>query len=297
MAGTLLATLYLGGLAWFLLALRVKSSAHGGVQGSTMLIVMVLLVVKFTDIGAYFGGRTLGRHKLILWLSPGKTWEGLFCGMSSGVAYGELGPTHHSIEDLAWTRAIANMTVIVPSDPVETACALRAAAAYEGPVFLRLSRMPVPEIHPGGCDFRIGCAEHLRRGSDLTIIANGVMVCRALQAASLLEADGIRAAVLNMSTVRPIDREAICEAAAAGPIITIEEHTIYGGLGGAVAEVVVESHPARMRLLGFPGEFAPTGSPEFLFEHFGLTLDKIRLAAIKLLEERAGVTYAADPRG
>ncbi len=242
----------------------------------------------------FLTGRALEQVKVDLGYSRSNV---KLCGMSSGVAYGELGPTHHSIEDLAWTRAIANMTVIVPSDPVETACALRAAAAYEGPVFLRLSRMPVPEIHPGGCDFRIGCAEHLRRGSDLTIIANGVMVCRALQAASLLEADGIRAAVLNMSTVRPIDREAICEAAAAGPIITIEEHTIYGGLGGAVAEVVVESHPARMRLLGFPGEFAPTGSPEFLFEHFGLTLDKIRLAAIKLLEERAGVTYAADPRG
>ncbi|MGA3015591.1 MAG: transketolase C-terminal domain-containing protein, partial [Bryobacteraceae bacterium] len=179
------------------------------------------------------------------------------CGMSSGMAYGELGPTHHSIEDLAWTRAIANMTVIVPADPVETAAAMRAAAAYDGPVFLRLSRMPVPVVHPAGYEFKIGRAPRLRDGSDITLIANGTMVCRALEAASLLEADGIRAGVLNMSSVRPLDRQAIVEAAAAGPIVTIEEHTVVGGLGGAVAEVVVESHPVRMRMLGVPGEFAP----------------------------------------
>jgi transketolase len=242
----------------------------------------------------FITGRALEQVKVDLGYSRSNV---KLCGMSSGVAYGELGPTHHSIEDLAWTRAIANMTVIVPSGPAETAAALRAAAVYDGPVFLRLSRMPVPEIHPHGCDFQIGRADLLRPGSDLTIIANGVMACRALEAASLLEAGGVRAAVLNMSTVRPLDRAAIREAAASGPIITIEEHTVYGGLGGAVAEAVVESHPVRMRLLGFPGEFAPTGSPEFLFEHFGLTPANIRLAALKLLEECEGVTHAADPRG
>jgi transketolase len=207
------------------------------------------------------------------------------CGMSSGVAYGELGPTHHSIEDLAWTRAIANMTVIVPADPVETAAAMRAAAAYDGPVFLRLSRMPVPLVHAADYEFEIGRAARLRDGSDVTLIANGTMVCRALEAASLLEADGIRAAVVNMSSVRPLDRQAIVEAAAAGPIVTIEEHTVVGGLGGAVAEVVVESHPVRMRILGIPGEFAPTGSAAFLFEHFGLTPEGIRKAAVQLVEE------------
>jgi transketolase len=207
------------------------------------------------------------------------------CGMSSGVAYGELGPTHHSIEDLAWTRAIANMTVIVPADPVETAAAMRAAAAYDGPVFLRLSRMPVPLVHAADYEFEIGRAARLRDGPDVTLIANGTMVCRALEAASLLEADGIRAAVVNMSSVRPLDRQAIVEAAAAGPIVTIEEHTVVGGLGGAVAEVVVESHPVRMRILGIPGEFAPTGSAAFLFEHFGLTPEGIRKAAVQLVEE------------
>lgn len=219
------------------------------------------------------------------------------CGMSSGVAYGELGPTHHSIEDLAWMRAIANMTVVVPADPIETASAVRAAYDYDGPVFLRLSRMPVPSVHSPDYEFEIGRAARLRAGADVTLIANGVMVCRALEAADLLAKDGIRAAVLNLSTVRPLDEETVLTAAAAGPIVTIEEHTTYGGLGGAVAEVVVQSRPVRMRLLGFPGEFAPTGSPQFLFDHFGLTPQKIREAALTLVEESADVvSAAANPR-
>jgi transketolase len=230
----------------------------------------------------FLTGRALEQVKVDLGYSRSNV---KLCGMSSGVAYGELGPTHHSIEDLAWTRAIANMTVIVPADPPETASAMRAAAAYDGPVFLRLSRMPVPVVHATDYEFRIGRAVRLRDGSDITLIAIGTMVCRALEAASLLEADGIRAAVLNMSSVRPLDRKAIVEAAATGPIVTIEEHTVVGGLGGAVAEVVVESHPVRMRILGIPGEFAPTGSAAFLFEHFGLTPEGIRKAAVQLVEE------------
>ncbi len=205
------------------------------------------------------------------------------CGMSSGMAYGELGPTHHSIEDLAWTRAIANLTVIVPADPIETAQAVRAAAAMDGPVFLRVSRMPVPDVHGADARFEIGRAVTLRDGSDVTIVAAGVTVSRALDAAGLLEADGISAAVLNLSTIRPLDRDSIVAAARRGPIVTVEEHTVYGGLGSAVAEVVVTSHPVRMRLLGVPGVFAPTGSAEFLLQHFGLTPEGIRDAARSLV--------------
>ncbi len=229
----------------------------------------------------FLTGRALEQVKVDLGYSRSNV---KLCGMSSGVAYGELGPTHHSIEDLAWTRAIANMTVIVPADPLETASAMRAAAAYDGPVFLRLSRLPVPAVHPQDYEFKIGRAARLRNGSDVTLIANGTMVCRALEAAELLEEDGVRAAVINMSSVRPLDRKAILDAAAAGPIVTIEEATAVGGLGGAVAEVVVQSNPVRMRILGFP-EFAPTGSPTFLFEHFGLTPEGIRKAAVQLVEE------------
>jgi transketolase len=205
------------------------------------------------------------------------------CGMSSGMAYGALGATHHSIEDLAWTRAIADLTVIAPADPLETAQVVRAAARMDGPVFLRLSRMPVPTIHAADYTFEIGRAALLRDGSDVTIVAAGIMVSRAIEAADLLGSDGISAAVLNLSTIRPIDRDSVTEAATRGPIVTVEEHTVYGGLGSAVAEVVVSSHPVRMQMLGVPGVFAPTGSPGFLLEHFGLTPRGIRDAARSLV--------------
>ncbi len=207
------------------------------------------------------------------------------CGMSSGVAYGELGPTHHSIEDLAWLRAIANLTVIVPADPIETAQVIRAAHQFEGPIFVRLSRMPVPNVHDENYKFEIGRAVQLRDGNDVTLIANGTMVCRALAAADQLTAQGIAARVLNMSTIRPLDREAIIAAAKeTGKIVTIEEHTIYGGLGGAVAEVVATTHPVPMRILGFPGVFAPTGSAEWLLDHFGLNAAGICQAALELMK-------------
>lgn len=204
-------------------------------------------------------------------------------GVSSGVAYGELGPTHHSIEDIAWTRAIDRLVVIVPADPIETSQAIRAAYEYAGPVFVRTSRMGVPVIHPEDYEFRIGRAATLRDGDDVAIIANGVMVTRALQAASTLAADGIEARVLNMATVAPLDRAAI-EAAARETrgIVTVEEAVVQGGLGGAVAEVVVQTTPLPMRILGFDG-FCPTGSPEFLLERAGLTPDGIAAAAREVL--------------
>jgi transketolase len=209
-------------------------------------------------------------------------------GVSSGLAYGELGPTHHSIEDIAWTRAIANLTVIVPADPMETAQAVRAAHAMTGPVFIRTSRLPVPIVHEPDYRFRMGRAVVLREGADVTLIANGVMVTRALDAAALLEGRGISARVVNMATVSPIDREAIVSAARdTGHIVTIEEHTVRGGLGGAVAEVVVTEQPVPMRILGIPGVFAPTGTAEFLLEHFGLDVAGIAGAAEDLVRGEA----------
>lgn len=206
------------------------------------------------------------------------------CGISSGLAYGELGPTHHSIEDLAWTRAIANMTVIVPADPPETAQAVEAAARLNGPVFLRLSRMHVPVVHGPDYRFTVGRAALLRQGSDVTLVAAGIMVTRALDAAELLATRGIDARVLNLSTVRPIDRQAVILAATqTGAIVTAEEHTTFGGLGSAVAEVVVTTVPVPMRILGIPGVFAPTGSAEWLLDHFGLTAQGIASAAVDVI--------------
>ena len=150
------------------------------------------------------------------------------CGVSSGLAYGPLGGTHHSIEDIAWMRAIANMTVIVPADPVETAQAVRAVAEFVGPVYLRLSRMGVPAVHDTDYRFEIGKAARLREGDDVTLVACGTLVTRALAAAELLAAQGVQARVVNMATVKPIDREAIVVAAMeTGAIVTAEEHTVF----------------------------------------------------------------------
>jgi transketolase len=209
------------------------------------------------------------------------------CGMSPGVAYGQLGATHHSIEDVAWLRAIANMIVVVPADPAETAQALTAAAEHDGPVFVRVSRMPVPVVNADDYRFEIGRAVRVRHGDDVTLIANGTMLSRAVEAAALLDGDGIDARVVSMPTVKPLDPAEV-EAAAAetGGIVTVEEHTIRGGLGGAVAEHVVVTQPVPMRILGIPDTFAPTGSAVWLLDHFGLNAEGIRAAARGLLEGR-----------
>lgn len=203
-------------------------------------------------------------------------------GQSSGIAYGELGPTHHSIEDLAWLRLLTNLTLIVPSDPWETEQAIRAAAAMDGPVFVRVSRMPVPAIVRKNPRFEIGKAEILREGDDLAIIANGVMVHRAIAAAGALASEGIEARVINMSTVNPLDEAAIVAAAETGAILTVEEHSVRGGLGGAVAEVVTDNRPVPVHRMGFPG-FLPTGPVEWLLEQHGLTAPGIADAARTLL--------------
>ncbi|MCL4792967.1 MAG: transketolase family protein [Bryobacteraceae bacterium] len=209
------------------------------------------------------------------------------CGMSSGVAYGPLGPTHHSAEDLAWTRVIPNLVLIAPADGPETAQAVEAAARIEGPVFLRISRMPVPDVHSLDYQFEPGRAALLREGSDVTIIAVGTMVSRALDASDLLAAEGIAARVLNMATIKPLDRDAIVRAAEeTGAIVTVEEHSAIGGLGGAVAEATAATHPVPVHILGIPGVFAPTGSPAWLLEHFGLTAEGIRAAAAGLVARR-----------
>lgn len=208
------------------------------------------------------------------------------CGISSGVAYGELGATHHSIEDVAWLRAIDKLTVIVPADPWETAAAIKAAAAHEGPVYIKISRMPVPELtRPADASFAIGQAETLREGGDIALVVNGTLVHRALAAAEALAAEGIAARVVNMATVSPLDHEALAAAAATGAIVTAEEGLAHGGLGGAVAEYCARHAPVRMRMLGFAG-FQPTGSVDWLFEQSGLTAEGIAAAARELLALR-----------
>jgi len=210
------------------------------------------------------------------------------CGMSSGMAYGQLGPTHHSIEDLAWTRVLPNMTVLVPADPIETAAMMRYSLEHVGPLFLRISRIPVPAVHKENYQFTLGKAVMLRDGGDVTLMTNGVVVSRALAAAALLEKRGVSARVLNMSSFKPMDREAIIRAAKeTGGIVTAEEAFTAGGLGGAVAEILAIEHPTRMRMIGVPDTFAPTGTAEFLLDHFGISAAGIEKAALELVGQEA----------
>jgi transketolase len=208
-------------------------------------------------------------------------------GISSGMAYGELGPTHHSIEDFAWTRVLPNLPVVAPCDSIETAAAVEWAATFDGPVFLRLSRVGVPDLLPADHKFELGKANLLRNGDAVTLIANGTVTHRLLKAAEILAGQGIEARVLNMATVKPIDVDAVLAAAHdTGAILTAEEHSIYGGLGSAIAEVVVTEAPVPMKILGVPGIFPPTGSAEFLLDEFGMSPAGIAEAAVKLIARK-----------
>lgn len=215
------------------------------------------------------------------------------CGISSGMAYGELGATHHSIEDFAWMRVLPGLTIIAPADPIETRAAVEFAVSHAGPVFLRLSRDGVPAIFDSSHVFEMGKADTIHEGNDVTIIANGTLTHRALKAATLLAERGIDARVINMGTLSPLDTEAVLKAASeTGAIVTCEEHSVHGGLGSAVAEVVVQHCPVVMRILGVPGVFAPTGSANFLLDEFGMSAQGISDAAAQLVANKGRTRIA-----
>lgn len=206
----------------------------------------------------------------------------VLCGQSPGVAYGELGPTHHSPEDLAWLRAIPGLEVIVPADPAETAAAVRWAAGHDGPVFLRISRTAVPDIYGAGFRFRPGRACIVREGDAVAIVALGTAVARALAAADELALQGVAARVVAMSSLAPLDGEALLDAArTTAGVVTVEE-AYTCGLGGAVAEFLAERIPTRMRMVGLRG-FAPTGSVEHIHESSGVTAAGISAACRELV--------------
>jgi len=205
-------------------------------------------------------------------------------GMSPGVSYGELGPTHHSIEDIAWMRALDGLPIVTPADEEQTRDAVRWAAGHLGGVFLRVGRFKVPSVSEGQDPaFAFGLSNLVRAGGDVTIISSGVTVSRALSAAAILGDQSISARVLNISTIAPLDTEAVLAAAReTGRIVVAEESVSRGGLGGAVAEFLAETLPVPMRLLGI-NTFAPTGSVEFLLDHFGLSPQGIAQAAAELV--------------
>lgn len=187
----------------------------------------------------------------------------------AGISVGEDGASHQAIEDIALMRSLANMTVIVPADGIETEKTIIAATKVPGPFYIRLGRAKFPIVFSDDYKFEIGKASVLRDGKDATIMAIGLMVFEALQAAENLEKDGIKVKVVNMSTIKPIDNEIIIQSAQqTGAIVTCEEHSIIGGLGSAVAEVVGENYPVPMKRIGVADRFGLSGSPDELLEKF-----------------------------
>ena len=189
-------------------------------------------------------------------------------GSHAGIATGEDGPTAQCITDIAVFRAMPNMSIISPADSVEAAKATEYIAKYKGPIYLRLTRPKSQIIYDNKYEFKFGKADKLRNGTDITIIATGIVVPEALSAATLLEKAGINAAVYNMSTIKPLDVE--CIKALKGPIVTCEDHNIIGGLGSAVAEVATESRPARILRIGIDDTFKESGPYRELYHKYGL---------------------------
>ena len=205
----------------------------------------------------------------------------------AGITVGEDGASHQSIEDVGLMRMLPNMTVLVPADALETEKALWAAVEIPGPVYLRLGRLAVPQVYQEDYQFIVGQAVKLREGGDLTFIANGLMVYEALMAAESLQARGISARVLDMHTVKPLDAAAIIDAAReTGAIVTAEEHSVIGGLGSAVAEVLGENCPVPMKRVGIYDRFGESGKPEALLEKYGLTARHLVTAAEELLSRK-----------
>ncbi|MEG0129839.1 transketolase family protein [Clostridium sp.] len=195
----------------------------------------------------------------------------------AGLTVGEDGASHQSIEDIAIMRSIPKMTVICPADDVEAEAAIEAAAEYYGPCYIRLGRSAVPTINNNdGYKFELGKAVTLKEGSDITIVATGIMVSKALDAAKALEAEGINAEVINIHTIKPLDKDAIVASAKkTGKLLTCEEHNIIGGLGSAVAEAVSEEVPAIVRKIGVNDTFGESGKPAELLVKYGLTTENI----------------------
>ena len=205
----------------------------------------------------------------------------------AGLTVGEDGATHQMLEDIALMRALPNMTVVVPADAAETAQVIRWAASYQGPVYIRMGRAKVEDVISPDAEFVPGKSTTLADGSDITIMACGIMTQQALQAAKMLAEEGISARVINMSSIKPIDEAAIVKAAKeTGAIVTCEEHTVMGGLGSAVAEVVVRHCPVPMAMVGTEDVFGQSGKASEVLKVYGLTPEHIALEAKKLVEAK-----------
>lgn len=205
------------------------------------------------------------------------------CATHAGLTVGADGGSHQAIEDISLMRTLPNMTVINPADAKEAEAAVLAAIDYQGPVYIRLGRAETKDIHDDSYHFEWGKAEVLRQGSDVTIFATGIMTAKALDAAETLAKRGIQAEVINVHTIKPLDEETvIASAKKTGKVVTAEEHSIIGGLGSAVAEVLARQCPTKQAFVGVQDSFGESGSPDDLLKKYGLTAEAIIKAAVGL---------------
>lgn len=201
-----------------------------------------------------------------------------------GITVGEDGGSHQAIEDLAIMRSLPNMTVLCPADGPETSAAIRAAAAHDGPVYVRLGRAKVPVVFESDCEFVIGKGAQLRPGNDVTIISTGLMTAQALEAAEILQEANVSVRVIHIGCIKPLDVDLILRAAReTGAIVTAEEHSVIGGLGGAVCEALAEGHPTPVERVGLNDVFGQSGTGDDLLVHYGLTPSNLVEAAQRVL--------------
>jgi transketolase len=199
------------------------------------------------------------------------------------------GPTHHSVTDLAVIRSMPNMTVVIPGDPVALNKLLPQVADWDGPVYFRLNRNEVPVLFDDSYNPKIGEAITLSNGKDLTILCNGMMVSRSLEAAKVLEKKGTDSKVMEVHTLKPLDRDEIIKAAReTGALVTVEEHSVVGGLGGAVAEIITEEYPVPVKRVGIHDRFAETGPYDALLDKYGMSVDDIVTASLEALKMKSG---------
>ncbi|HYK53549.1 MAG TPA: transketolase C-terminal domain-containing protein, partial [Candidatus Eremiobacteraceae bacterium] len=230
---------------------------------------------------------------------PGRAWEQIrtniclneanvkIAGAHAGVSVGPDGATHQAIEDISITRCIPRMTVVVPCDATQTAKATEAVARLEGPAYVRFGREASPDFTTEKTPFEIGVAQTLREGDDVAIIACGILTYNAFIAAKELATEGIECCVINNHTVKPMDEGAVVGAAErCGAIVTVEEHTILGGMGSRVAEIIAAHHPAPIEFVGVHGVFGQSGKPEELIEHYGMGVSHIKEAARRALARK-----------
>jgi transketolase len=201
-------------------------------------------------------------------------------GTHSGISIGEDGPSQMSIEDISLACSLAGFVVLCPADEVAMTKLVKAAAAYDGPLFIRAGRAKAPVIYPAGQEFAIGRSIQLLDGGDVTLIATGLLVAESIRAAEILEAEGISVRVIDMHTIKPLDREAVARAAQeTGAIVVAEEHLLDSGLGVRVAQAAAATHPAVMEFVGIDNTYAESGPPDALLDKYGLRASNVAAAA------------------